>query len=149
MQKDTELDGRLYRWDISLIGVDGAPALSHLFVNRGENSLWLPVENPPAYRLDYEKRQIVMSYGYFEDIYGSHRESYMLPPMKEVGPQEQYSWVLGNGKILEAVTVNQFEPVVRSRVSLKSLPHSRVRGKQPLDEYVAESTIVKSDKLKR
>ena len=149
MQNDTELDGRLYQWGISLIEVDGVPALSHLFVNRGENSLWLPVENPPAFRLDHEKRQIVMSYGFFEEIYGSHRESYMLPPMKEVGPRERYSWMTSNEKIVKAVTENQFEPIVRSRASLKSLPFSRVRGKQPLDEYVAESTIVKSDKLKR
>ncbi len=149
MAPETELDGRLYRWDLSLTEVGGVAALSLRFVNQSGKPLWLPMESAPAYRIDVERRQVVMSYGYFEDVYGSHRDRYMVPPMREIGPNERWEWTVAEAKIVESVAKNGFEPVVRSRAALKPIPFHRVRGSQPLDAYLEASAIVKSNKLVR
>lgn len=115
-----------------------------VFANHHEAPLWVPQEKEPAYRVDEQGQAVTISYGYFEDVYGSYREHYMLPPMDMIAPGQQYGWELSNPVLVAKILASGFRTQVRARVALRAFAQSRVRGEQELDAYLKESCVINS-----
>lgn len=118
-----------------------------IFVNRGSVPLWLPQEEKPAYRVDAEERTVTISYGYFDEIYGPYQGRYMLPPMEQILPQQEYSWKITDPTLVSKAFAPGMRTYIQARVALRSFKPSRVRGAQELEAYLKESYIVKSLEL--
>jgi hypothetical protein len=114
------------------------------FANNHTDSLWVPQEPVPSYRVDPQTHSVLLTYGYFEDIYASYRGQYMIPPMKRVKPGERLRWRIEDKGLLDKLLAPNTPSAVRLRVALREFPTSNVRGAQPVDEYVEASCPVQS-----
>lgn len=124
--------------------VSGAPRLRFHVTNRGRISLWLPIEQEPSYREDSKANTLTFFYGYFDELYRTHREHYMLPAMQEVRPGQETGWELENATLIANIFRFRYRTQARVRVALRAFPQSRTRGAQDLDGYLKESCVIES-----
>ena len=108
-------------------------------------NLWVPNEPVPSYRVDPQTGSVLVSYGYFQDIYGSYRGRYMIPPMRRVQPGERFRWRIEDATLLEKLLAPRTVSAVRLCVALREFPTSNTRGNQPVDEYLQNSCTVQSN----
>ena len=114
------------------------------FVNNYTASLWVAQEPAPAYRVDPQNGAVLVSYGYFDDVYGPYRGRYILPRMKEVAPGARLRWRIEDPALLEKLLLPGAVTRLRVRVALQEFPESNIRGSQPVDAYVEASCLVQS-----
>ncbi|MBK5291551.1 MAG: hypothetical protein JJE04_07755 [Acidobacteriia bacterium] len=112
------------------------------FINNYKASLWVPAEPLPSYRVDPQTRSVLITYGYFDDIYGTYRGQYMLPPMKKVDPGQRFRWRIEDPALLEKLLIPKTPSSVRLRVAIREFPTSTTRGDQPVDQYIEDSCSV-------
>lgn len=114
------------------------------FMNNYTDSVWVPQEPVPSYRVDPQTHSVLLTYGYFDDVYGPYRGRYMIPPMKRVKPGERLRWRIEDKALLEKMLTPNAVSSLRLRVALREFQTSNVRGAQPVDDYLAASCPVQS-----
>jgi hypothetical protein len=114
------------------------------FTNRTSNPLWFPKLQEPSFKRDDSRRQLTIWLGYFDEVYGEFRGRYMLPPMQQVPPGQDLRLELTSIAIVQLLIDYQYSPLVLARIAREALPQTRVRGEQPLDQYIHSSCIVQS-----
>ena len=129
---------------LAAMEVPGKIQVEAEFTNGYSSPLWVPQEPVPSYRVDPQTHAVVLSYGYFEDVYGPYRGRYMLPPMKGVQPGEAFRWRIEDAALLNKLLAPYVVSALRMRVAVRDFPSSNVRGAQPLDEYLESSCPVQS-----
>ena len=122
----------------------GARVVQAELENRLDAPIWAARDKTPSWQAPPGKAEVVISYGYFEDLHGPYRGRYMLPPMVAVAPGERLTWRIDEPKLLASILVADVLTTVRVRVALRAFPPSSVRGRQPLDAYLEASCAIES-----
>ena len=132
---------------VEIKGKRGARHLVAAIVNGGQDPLWIPQVATPAYQIDRVTKTVVVSYGYFEDVYGPHKGHYMLPAMRKVAPQQKYRWEIRVPEIVAAAVIPGFQVKLQVRAALREFRPSRVRGEgaRDLPAYLAESCVLQGE----
>lgn len=125
-------------------GLSNPPRIRLQFTNRGKSSLWLPIETQPSSRVDERANASTLFYGYFDEVYGSHQEHYMLPAMQEAKPGEVKRWEVNDRTLIDKTLKSGRLVQARMRVALRELPKNRTRGAQDLEGYLKDSCIIES-----
>jgi hypothetical protein len=114
------------------------------FTNRGKNSLWLPIEKQPSFRVDERANALTIFYGYFDEVYGGHQEHYILPAMQEAKPGEGKTWDISDRTLIDKALKSGHRVQARMRVALREFRQNRTRGAQDLEGYLKESCVIES-----
>jgi len=122
--------------------------LLHL-VNGSDGPLWVPQEADPAYRVDRKGSTLIISYGYDDEVYGSHRAHYMLPPFHLLPKGETFEWYVSSPRLVEIAFQPEFHSVVQVRTAVRHFEQTNVRGAQDLDGYIQNSCVLKSENFAR
>jgi hypothetical protein len=122
----------------------GARTVQVELENRLDTPIWAARDKRPSWQAPPGKAEVVVSYGYFDDLHGPYRGRYMLPPMVVVAPGERLTWRIEEPKLLEKILAADILTTVRVRVALRAFPPSTVRGQQPLEAYLEASCAIQS-----
>jgi len=129
---------------LSLEGWSPRRRLRVVLSNRTTLPLWVPRDGEPAYRAVESDRTVVISYGFFEEVYGSHREHYMIPSMEVVPANQQHEWEITDPELMERVLGPGYRTTVQLRLALRAFEAVPLRGGQDLAGYLKESCVVRS-----
>jgi hypothetical protein len=120
----------------------GADAAALRVANRTGHELWFPAESTPAYRVEAQKERLIFWFGFFEQVYGEHQSQYMLPTMRRLPPGGELRFELQSAAFAAAAAAGVRNVSLGARVATRELPASRVRGQQPLEQYLQNSCVV-------
>lgn len=115
------------------------------YFNGSQSTLWFPVEPTPGYRQDDNSKQILIWFGYFDEVYGLHKGQYILPAMEPLRPGEKLQFELTSPVLARSILESGATTKIRVRVATKAFPKSRVRNDQPFEDYISNSLVFSSD----
>jgi hypothetical protein len=121
------------------------PARVHVtFANNTDIPLGFPVEQEPSFKPSTSDRTLTIWFGYFDEVYGSYRARYMVPPMRIIPPGEKVRFQITSPDLVRQLTDGARKPVALARIATRELRESRTRGEQPLEDYIENSCTVRS-----
>ena len=118
-----------------------------IFTNRTNTPLWFPSEQEPAFRPDYGAQILHIWFGYYDEVYGECRGSYMVPPMQLVPPGSILKVEITSQTLVNVLFKRNLSIQLQARITTKALTVSKTRGEQPLEDYIENSCILKRDKM--
>ena len=128
--------------------VEGKPRLQVHLGNRSNHEVWVPQEKDPGYRVDQGTHTTTIWYGYFDEIYGPYKPTYIVPPMKSLIASGEMKWEINDSALVEKIASPDFRTFIRVRLALTPIKESTVRGHQPLDAYLRQSCVVESAEIR-
>ncbi len=68
----------------------------------------------------------------------------MIPPMHLVPPGSDLNIEMASSALIEKLLEQSLQPQLQARIATKSLSENRIRGMQPLENYIEHSCIILS-----
>ena len=113
--------------------------------NASSMPLWVPAQSEPAYEFDAQGHRVTIWMGYFDQIHKDYRDRYVIPSMTAVQPGHELVNEITSPDLVEMIVEKGFAADLNIRVATRELRVSRVRGEQPLDDYIAHSCEISSN----